>query len=251
MKTFHTWKNISSLSNPSRGGWRFLLFLKPKKGILSFSALLLLACTSTFAQLSDEEYAYITLDLQGILTLTMITDPQVNFAFTSIQDYQNGITRYNATKLEVDATVAWDLFAYASSDDWTQGDSYSANGESSLPAEILEMQAVNPNTSTPLGGTFNAFASLKGLSNSGVVGGIPNANNTQFLAGMVGTSAGESYSPGASEANPSTHQFRVHYRIVPGIPASFPNSTEPLSGSGFAQAGYYTLEVIYSLVEDL
>lgn len=205
----------------------------------------------TSAQLSDEEYAYITLDLQGILTITMTTDPQVDFSFTSIQDYQNGITRYNATKLEIDATVAWDLFAYASSDYWNQGDSYSTNGESQLPAEILEMQALNANTSTPTGGTFNSFTSLKGLTNSGVVGGIPNVNNTQFLAGMVGTNPGESYAPGASEANPSTHQFRVHYRIVPGIPATFPNSTVTLTGSGFAQAGYYSLEVIYALVEDL
>jgi len=203
------------------------------------------------AQLQDEEYAYITLDLQGILTLTMTTEPQIDFSFTSIQEYETGITRYNATKLEVDATVAWDLFAYASTDEWTQGESYSTNGEWNLPAEIIEMQALNANTSNPPGGTFNSFVSLKGLTNSGVVGGIPDASNTQFLAGMVGTAAGESYAPGASEANPGTHQFRIHYRIVPGIPATFPNSTVPLSGSGFAQAGYYTLEVIYSLVEDL
>lgn len=206
---------------------------------------------NAFAQISDEEYAYITLDLQGILTIKMTTDPQIDFSFTSIQEYQNGITRYNATRLEIDATVAWDLFANASTDNWTQGDSYSANGESSLPAEILEMQAVNPNTSAPLGGTFNTFASLKGLTNSGVVGGTPNVNNTQFLAGMVGTSAGESYDPGASESNPATHQFRVHYKIVPGIPATFPNSTQSLPGTGIAQAGFYSLEVIYSLVEDL
>ncbi len=220
------------------------------------SFILLMICSilpsqRSYAQISDEEYAYITLDLQGILTIKMTTDPQIDFSFASIQEYQNGITRYNATRLEIDATVAWDLFAYASTDNWTQGDSYSSNGESSLPAEILEIQAVNPNTSAPLGGTFNTFASLKGLTNSGVVGGTPNVNNTQFLAGMVGTSAGESYDPGASEANPATHQFRVHYKIVPGIPATFPNSAQTLPGTGVAQAGFYSLEVIYSLVEDL
>ncbi len=215
--------------------------------------ILMSACwmNNVFAQLSDEEYAYITLDLQGILTLNMSTNPQIDFSFSSIQEYQTGITRYNASRLEVDATVAWDLFAYANTDNWIQGNAYSTNGESTLPAEILEIQSIAPNTSTPLGGNFNTFESLKGLTNSGVIGGVPDVNLTQFLAGMPGTSPGESYPPGAAQANPSTHQFRVHYRLVPGIPATFPNSSVPIGGSGFAQAGYYYIEIIYALVEDL
>src|SRR5688572_14927916 len=153
-----------------------------KKTIIA--ALCVIASFSGFAQLADEEYAYITLDLQGILTLTMTTNPQIDFVFTSINEYQNGITRYNATRLEVDATVAWDLFAYASSDYWTQGDAYSTNGVNTIPAEVLELQAIRANASNPLGGTFNTFESLKGLTNSGVTNGVPNANFTQFLAGM-------------------------------------------------------------------
>ena len=201
------------------------------------------------AQLTDEEYAYVTMDLQGILNLTMTTDPTVNFTFKSIPDYANGLIKFNATKLDVDATVAWDLFAYASTDNWTQVDAYSTNGQATLPAEILEMQSVQPNASAATN-DFNALVSLKGLTNSGVVGGIPVAA-TQFMAGMVGTAAGESYAPGSAEANPSTNQFRIHYRLKPSIPASFPNSTVALAAPGFAQAGYYYLEVVYSLVEDL
>lgn len=220
-----------------------------KKFSLLATALLFFAMQS-FAQLSDEEYSYVTMDLQGILDLRMTTDPQVDFTFNTIQEYQNGITKYNATKLEVDATVAWDLFAYASTDNWTQVDAYSTNGQDTLPAEILEMQSVEPNSSSPSGGDFNTFASLKGLTNSGVVGGVPNGS-TQFLAGEVGTAAGESYAPGTAFANPSTNQFRIHYRIVPSIPATFPNSTVALTGPGFAQSGFYYVEVVYSLVEDL
>jgi len=215
--------------------------------------LVLLAFTAfafqTKAQLSDEEYAYVTMDLQGILNLTMTTDPNVNFTFKSIPDYQNGIVKFNATKLDVDATVAWDLFAFASTDNWNQVDAYSTNGQSTLPAEILEMQSMNSNT-TAATDNFNTLVSLKGLTNSGVVGGIP-AATTQFLAGMVGTAAGESYAPGAAGSNPATNQFRVHYRLKPGIPATFPNSTVALAAPGFAQSGYYYLEVVYSLVEDL
>ncbi len=201
------------------------------------------------AQLSDEEYAYVTMDLQGILNLTMTTDPTVNFSFKTIPDYQNGIIKFNATKLDVDATVAWDLFAYASTNNWVQVDAYSTNGQATLPAEILEMQSVQPNVSAATN-NFNALVSLKGLTNAGVVAGVPVAA-TQFLAGMVGTAAAQSYAPGARSSNPSTNEFRVHYRLKPGIPASFPNSTVVLAAPGFAQAGYYYLEVVYSLVEDL
>lgn len=221
-----------------------------KKQLLALTAAVLLFAVPTFAQLSDEEYSYVTMDLQGILDLTMTTDPQVDFVFKTIQQYQNGITKFNAVKLAVDATVAWDLFAYASTDYWTQVDAYSTNGTDSLPAEILEIQQVNANAATPSGGTFTSFSSLKGLTNSGVSGGVPNAS-TQFIAGEVGTAAGESYAPGSAEANPSTNQFRLHYKLVPSIPSTFPNSTVSLPGVGFAQAGYYYLEVVYSLVEDL
>ena len=219
-----------------------------KKKLLVLLAFAAFAIQSQ-AQLSDEEYAYVTMDLQGILNLTMTTDPNINFTFKSIPDYQNGIIKFNATKLDVDATVAWDLFAFASTDNWNQVDAYSTNGQSTLPAEILEMQSMNSN-STAATDNFNTLVSLKGLTNSGVVGGIPTAT-TQFLAGMVGTAAGESYAPGASGSNPSTNQFRVHYRLKPGIPATFPNSTVALAAPGFAQSGYYYLEVVYSLVEDL
>jgi hypothetical protein len=219
-----------------------------KKKLLVLLAFAAFALQSQ-AQLSDEEYAYVTMDLQGILNLTMTTDPNINFTFKSIPDYQNGIIKFNATKLDVDATVAWDLFAFASTDNWNQVDAYSTNGQSTLPAEILEMQSMNSN-STAATDNFNTLVSLKGVTNSGVVGGIPTAT-TQFLAGMVGTAAGESYAPGAAGSNPSTNQFRVHYRLKPGIPATFPNSTVALAAPGFAQSGYYYLEVVYSLVEDL
>jgi hypothetical protein len=219
-----------------------------KKKLLAIVAFAAFALQSK-AQLSDEEYAYVTMDLQGILNLTMTTDPTVNFVFKSIPDYQNGIIKFNATKLDVDATVAWDLFAYASTDNWVQVDAYSTNGQATLPAEILEMQSIQPNT-TAATNNFNSLISLKGLTNSGVTGGVPTAA-TQFLAGMVGTAAGQSYAPGAASSNPTTNQFRVHYRLKPGIPATFPNSTVSLGVPNFAQSGYYYLEVVYALVEDL
>jgi len=203
---------------------------------------------SSYAQLSDEEYAYVTMDLQGILNLTMTTDPSVNFTFKSVPDYRNGITKFNATKLDVDATVAWDLFAYASSDTWTQVDAYSTNGQGVLPSTILEMKTSRINAATAELKNFDTFSSLRGPTLSGVASGVPTAT-TQYLAGGFGSGSTLSYQPGSATANPLTNQFRIHYRMVPGIPALFTNSEVPLGT--YAQSGYYYLEVVYALIEDL
>src|SRR5690554_1037874 len=225
-----------------------------KKLLLTMAAGLILGLTfapNAAAQLSDEEYNYVTMDLRGILNLTMTTNPQVDFVFKNIQEYQQGITRFNATQLEVDATLAWDLFVYASTDNWTQVEAYSTNGNNVLPAEILEMRSSVASTA-PV--NLNDFSSLLGLTNSAVAAGVPTAA-TQFLAGELGTAAGQSFDPGTAAANPDTHQFRLDMRLVPGIPATFAGSGVDLSllgnNSTFAQAGYYYLEVVYSLVEDL
>jgi len=216
-------------------------------------ALLMGVQQTTKAQLSDEEYNYVTMDLRGILNLTMTTNPQVDFTFKTIQEYNLGITRFNATQLEVDATLAWDLFVYASSDSWSQVEAYSTNGNSYLPAEVLELQS-SVTSAAPV--NCNAFTSLLGLTNSTVAAGVPTAA-TQFLAGEFGTVAagGSAFAPGTAANNPTTHKFRIDMRLKPGIPATFPNSTVLLSANGngetYAQAGYYYLEVVYSLVEDL
>ncbi len=207
----------------------------------------------SYGQLNDEQYNYVTMDLRGILTLTMTTNPQVDFVFSTVQEYMQGITRFNAVELEVDATMAWDLFAYASTDKWVQVEQYSTNGHNELPAEILEIQSSVNTSLAPE--NFNAFVSLAGLTNSTVAGGVPTVD-TQFLGGQFGTAAGESFAPGTAFANPSTHKFRLDMRLVPDIPATFPNSVvainvdDPLLPE-YAAAGYYYLEVVYTLVEDL
>jgi hypothetical protein len=225
-----------------------------KLGFIFFAMLLILVSANKgMAQLSDEEYNYVTMDLRGILNLTMTTDPQVDFTFKTIQEYQQGITRFNATQLEVDATLAWDLFVYANTDNWTQVEAYSTNGNPYLPAEILEMQS-SVTSSAPV--NINTFSSLLGATNSTVAGGVPTAA-TQFLAGEFGTvsGGGSAFAPGTAAGNPSTHKFRIDMRLKPSIPATFPNSTVLLTANGnneaYAQAGYYYLEVVYSLVEDL
>jgi hypothetical protein len=222
----------------------------------------LFAVNTTKAQLSDQEYVAVTMDLQGILELNMTTEPQVDFVFNSIQKYQVGITKYNATRLEVESTVPWDLYAQPSSQFFTQQIAYGAgtNGQGTLPSEILEMQAIQPNTTvtnTPL--TFNSFIGLSSDFGGNTASLTPSAN-TQFLAGEFAQGVTSSYAPATSTASPLTNKFLIHYRIKPGVPANFPDLTSQYPAvalatfnatTPYAQPGYYDLEVVYTLTEDL
>ena len=231
-----------------------------KKLVFLFALVALLAATTTksYAQtLTDEEYNYVTMDLRGILNLTMTTNPQVDFVFKTIQEYRQGITKFNAVNLEVDATLAWDLFVFASSDSWDQVEAYSSNGNPVLPAEILEIKSNVDNTTGGAVEVYSAFAELLGPTLSGATLGAP-AATTQFLAGAVGTTTnlgadGLAFSPGTAMNNPTTHQFRIDFRLLPDVPATFPNNgtASALAAGDYAMPGYYYLEVVYSLVEDL
>ena len=216
-----------------------------------------IAQKSLFAQ----EYVSVTMDLQGILELKMTTDPQVDFVFNTIQKYQSGITKYNATKLNVTATVPWDLYVQPSSEYWNQQNLYSASGNATntLPSEILEIQSAIPNP-TPDALTLNNFIGLTSQHGTNISGLTPTAS-TQFLAGGYNSDrvnfrqAGSSTSAMTSNGN----QFVIHYRIKPGVPLNFPNlsgqypalAAQLQSSHPSIQAGYYSIEVVYTLVEDL
>ena len=227
---------------------------------LATALIFLFGANSSNAQLSDQEYVAVTMDLQGILQLNMTTDPQVDFVFNTIQKYQVGITKYNATRLEVEATVPWDLYAQPSTQYWTQQIAYGAgtNGQGTLPSEILEMESIQANAvAAPL--TFNNFVGLSSKGGTNTASLTPTAN-TQFLAGEFGQGVSNSYAPATSTASPTTNKFLIHYRIKPGVPANFPDLTTqyPLLAATtfpaltpYAQPGFYDLEVVYSLTEDL
>ncbi|MBL0104598.1 MAG: hypothetical protein IPP51_13065 [Bacteroidetes bacterium] len=236
-----------------------------KKNILK-KALLFTAMAGIFtvntskAQLSDQEYVAVTMDLQGILELNMTTEPQVDFVFNTIQKYQVGITKYNATRLEVESTVPWDLYAQPSTEFWTQQIAYGAgtNGQGTIPSEVLEMQAIQPNSVAALL-TFNSFVGLSSNAGANTASLTPSVD-TQFLAGEFAQGVASSYAPSTSTSSPLTNKFLIHYRIKPGVPANFPDLTTQYPAlaattftavTPYAQPGYYDLEVVYTLTEDL
>lgn len=218
------------------------------------------AVNTSKAQLSDQEYVAVTMDLQGILELNMTTEPQVDFVFNTIQKYQVGITKYNATRLEVESTVPWDLYAQPSTQYFTQQIAYGAgtNGQGTIPSEVLEMQAIQANSvAAPL--TFNSFIGLSSDAGANTASLTPSAN-TQFLAGEFAQGVSSSYAPSTSTSSPLTNKFLIHYRIKPGVPANFPDLTTQYPAlaattftvtTPYAQPGYYDLEVVYTLTEDL
>lgn len=249
--------------------------MKGKLKVLLVAMFVACGVVSAQGTLSDEEYSYVTMDLQGVLDLSMTTNPQVDFTFSTIKEYNTGIIKYNAVQLEVDATVAWDLYVYASSNVWKQVESFSTNGAPALPSEILMIQSSVDNV-TLSGSDDDAvgtdFVSLKGYTNSGIAAGAGPTDATQFLAGKVGIASpvapGNAFAPGTAANNSDTHKFRIDYALRPGVPATFNNNNETFAGSGlslldvaddagtdntfdYAQAGYYYIEVVYSLVEDL
>ena len=166
----------------------------------------------------DNEFVYVAMDLQGVLDLTLSTDPNVEFSFNSIPDYVNGIIKPNVTELRVESTVPWDLYVQAETTNWAQLQSFSSAGTSTVPSTLLEVRVID-------GAGSSALSSFTAL--------------TDTRLDIVGTvAAGDGISAGSYLTAPSSHFFRVDYRIVPTLTAQY-------------QAGYYGLNVIYTLAEDL
>jgi hypothetical protein len=118
--------------------------------------------------------------------------------------------------------------------------------------------------------TTNATAgtgptNLEGRSNSiyyNAAGTAPDANN-RYIAGHKGTSESEAGGSYLNQSGTASNYFYViDYRIVPGLPAVFPNARGPLTAAGmdgitvneemslYAQPGVYSMYVQYILLED-
>lgn len=254
-----------------------------KKPLLTFAiaAALISVAGNSYGQLQDEKNVTITMDMQPILQLEMSTPDQVDFVFNDIADYYGGITKYGATILKVNSTVAWDLYAVGTSNDGTYWDKQMEYGTGSdpnaideLPLQLLEIHQSEANVnaanstgfradySSPFApapytpGENNIYASASPYILPGVT--------EKYIQGHNGTSdfaAGGSYLSQGSGTN-SIYYYVLDYRIVPGLPAIFPtaadNAATPTSldlvtanaAGAYAQPGVYTMNVKYVLIEN-
>ena len=254
-----------------------------KKSLLTLAvatAFLIIAGNS-YGQLQDEKNVTITMDMQPILQLEMSTPDQVDFVFNDIADYYGGITKYGATILKVNSTVAWDLYAVGTSNDGTYWDKQMEYGTGTdpnaideLPLQLLELHQseANANAVNAVGfradyssafdpapytaGENNIYASASPYILPGV--------GEKYIQGHNGTAdfaPGGSYLSQGSNTN-SIYYYVLDYRIVPGLPAIFPTAADngliPTSldlvtanaAGAYAQPGVYTMNVKYVLIEN-
>lgn len=264
-----------------------------KKVILSIAVVsALLAGTNAKAQLIDEQNVTVTMDLQPILQLGLNGSQNVDFVFDQIAEYVGGITQYGATALNVSSTVSWDLYAAGFSSNaaggqliWDNQVTYGANNDQtnstvSLPLTLLELHQdkINPATTGFTGGTsadyfsnFQSASTALGQNNiyatstpyirpAAAAKYIAGGNaNTAFVQGGTYLVA-QSSSVGAN----SNYYYTIDYRIVPGLPATFPRATQVTNGGNigvsgdlttlgagkYARPGVYTMNVKYVLVEN-
>ncbi len=252
---------------------------------LFFISMLFLGLTSK-AQLVDEQNVTITMDLQPILQLDMSGPQNIDFVFDEVYEYVGGITKYGVTQLKVSASVDWDLYAVGYSSGmngnallWdnqvTYGIGAATNASNALDCELLELRQNKANPlNTSVAALFNDYSTAFGKSPT-----ITGANNiytsiapyTKPIAGLkyiaggvlgVDFVAGGTYlvTNASGTGAGSNYWYTMDYRIVPGLPAIFPNTRSNAGvasaihfggvATAYAQPGVYTMNVKYVLVQN-
>lgn len=215
----------------------------------------------------------------------MTTPNQIEFMFDDVREYQAGIIQYAATILKVSSTVSWDLYAVGRSQGnngprfWDQQIDYGNNNPNAIPdipLSLLELRQNRPNNgAAAAGATFadysQAFAGA-GAANAGNSlfvnndgSATPPTTADKYIAGHSGTTGTGDFMPGGSyltqTGTSSDYYYVLDYRILPGLPAIFPNAATA-DGSTFediitanaagnyAEPGVYTMYVQYILLED-
>jgi len=235
------------------------------------------------AQLTETQTVNVSLDLQPVFQLDIVGNDAVDFVFDHMTRYKNGITKTNATHLRVSSTVEWDLSVYpntgtltdadatngAGNVAWdnqiTYGTAASGNMTNAIPSSALQIM-VTPESGTVAG--TNNFASFQSLTDDAALAAndcstpstttygtcIAGNATTQNSVGVTNMAepAGDYHYPGATP-----YEFRVSYKIKPGLPIRFETvgctaagSPTALADPFYAGPGYYTMDVQYVLSQD-
>ena len=125
---------------------------------------------SANGQILSEQNVTINMDLQPVLQLDMEGPEVVDFSFTTIDQYRNGITRYGANVLKVSASVSFDLWANGFSQGMNTGaetnryfdilGDYGGSAANNIPCSALELHQFpqNPVVTAGTGCGGNATA---------------------------------------------------------------------------------------------
>lgn len=160
------------------------------------------------------------------VTITKGTD--LVFTFNSIRSYTTGAVLGNASEITVESTVEWDLYVGTQTVTpgfWDLIQSYSDAGDDNVPVSIMSIRANSPGLTSQEA----AFFQLQDITTPNFLIGS-NGNDASTGSG-IGTN-----DPGDPAADPFTHKFRISYRLTPGFTYS---------------PGIYTMEVLFTIAEDL
>ena len=182
---------------------------------LAITAMVFAATAATNAQLLDQKDVTISMELQPVLELEMVTPDQLDFVFDEIHEYRAGIIKYAATTLKVSATVSWDLYAVGRSAGmtgfrfWDQHASYNGgaaitnNAISEIPLTALELRQSRPNpgmTNAAAGSPANKSDYSTPFTNYHDSGA--NGANSIFVNATFDNSATPSFTSGGGNAAP-------------------------------------------------
>lgn len=170
--------------------------------------------------------------LTGQVSFELKTSPDVDFTFSTVQQYQSGIVKANALELNVNASQNWELYVGAITDvadEWNNSVEYSSGG-AEPPISILELRFRNSNSTSLL----NGFTPISDVTIPQIVIGDGNLGaGATISCPAQGTNA-----PGDYLTSPGCYSFDIDMKITPGL------------SSGY-KAGLYQLTIEFLLIEDL
>lgn len=230
--------------------------------------------------ISDDKFFTLNIEIPSILTLNAKNNTEMDFSFSDLKSYAAGINRYGSTILEVSSNVNWDLIGYATSsrNEAAAGDpfwdvlaSYGTGGSTDIPLNALELNQTPANptgtadyssafTSTPVlsgpntievaRGTGVPLAEFPGTLSKTIAGdwGVTTAGGGGALASMTPGS----YKIPSANWNMTDFRYVMSYRILPSLPATFPNGADAGGNAmtTYARPGVYTMFIKYLLTED-
>lgn len=154
------------------------------------------------------------------------TSPSISFDFNTIQKYKTGITQYGVVELNIEANATqWDLYVGANGS-WNTVSTYSTTGVTP-PVDLVELRFRNTSNTQNVSGFFN----LQDISTPTYVIGSSAAPDISVSCPNTGTNTSGDYL-----SSPNCYSFDVDMRINPDF--SY-------------QAGQYTLEIKYVIIQDL
>ncbi|MDP4266310.1 MAG: hypothetical protein Q8880_02605 [Bacteroidota bacterium] len=176
------------------------------------------------------------------LAFDMKVQPDIDFTFSSINDYITGITRLNAMTLYVNSVAdpsglpgsfqgQWDLYVNANTTvagQWDDSGIY-YSGSGNIPTvDILEVRVKNTDNTPKILNFFNLSSAPTYL-----IGSAANPDPAVACGPNLNTNTAGSY-----KTLPQCYKFNVDFRIKPGL-------------SNNIRLGYYKIAVEFTISSDL